>query len=663
MAYYAGFIGIDRYNDPRIRDLTGAKRDATALWALFSDSMSELQATRLVDGQATLASVRDLFERTLGAAGEDDVVFLSFAGHGTPDHRLVLADTRYDAIPETTIDMAELAGKFRASRARAIFCILDCCFSGGAPARVLEDAPKLRHIGFQLAEVGGRGRILIAASNIDEPALEDPVSRHGLFTKALIESLLETPAPVSLVGVSDRVVRYVRAAAARLGRIQTPVLFGHVEGELSLPAIRPGKLYAVAFPEQFGFKVGPQFHDLAAFGIDKPVLDLWAARFPSLNPLQLAAINDHGALARRSLLVVAPTSAGKTFIGEVAAIKAISQGEKAVLLLPYKALVNEKYEEFAELYGERLGLRVARCSGDWQDQIGAILRGKYDIAFFTYETFFSLAISYPHILAQIGLVVLDEAQFIADSKRGIVVELLLTNLVGARGRGIEPQIIALSAVIGHTNAFEKWLDCGLLHATERPVPLIEGVMDRTGLFQGADVSGNSTTELLPRAAIRVRRDKPSSQDMIVPLVRKLVADGEKVIVFRNTRGSAAGCAAYLAAELNLPPAETVIEALPQLDRSRTSQQLARCLAGGTAFHTSDLTREERAAVEAAFRDPHGPVRVLVATSTVAAGINTPASTVVIVETEFFETGGQKPYTVAQYKNMAGRAGRLIPDLC
>ncbi|KAK0339539.1 hypothetical protein LTR94_034119, partial [Friedmanniomyces endolithicus] len=74
-------------------------------------------------------------------------------------------------------------------------------------------------------------------------------------------------------------------------------------------------------------------------------------------------------------MVVAPTSAGKTFVGELAALKAIADGRKAVFLLPYKALVNEKFEDFSALYGDRLGLRIARCSGDWQDQVGTVLRG------------------------------------------------------------------------------------------------------------------------------------------------------------------------------------------------------------------------------------------------------------------------------------------------
>lgn len=62
-------------------------------------------------------------------------------------------------------------------------------------------------------------------------------------------------------------------------------------------------------------------------------------------------------------------------------------------------------------------------------------------------------------------------------------------------------------------------------------------------------------------------------------------------------------------------------------------------------------------MERAFRDPDSPVRILAATTTVAAGVNTPASTVILAEQEFLGEDG-RPFTVAEYKNMAGRAGRL-----
>ncbi|HTF17322.1 MAG TPA: DEAD/DEAH box helicase [Chryseolinea sp.] len=659
MAIFAGFVGIDRYQDPHIRDLAGAKRDAIALWALLSDSIQDLSATILLDDNASLDNINDLLAKTLDAATVDDIAIITFAGHGTKDHRLVCADSNFSILAATTIGMADLAARFRSSKARVVICILDCCFSGGAPARVLEDSVILRALDPKLDEVGGKGRILISASNVDEPALEDPKTRHGLFTKALIECLQKAAAPVNILAVINETIPLVRAAAARFGRTQTPVLFGYVEGEMSLPKILAGNNFMAAFPESFGEKISSNFQDLTKYGIDQGVIELWKNQFAAgLNSLQMAAINDHGVLLGNSLLVVAPTSAGKTFVGELASIKAIQQGEKAVFLLPYKALVNEKYDDFQALYGDQIGLRVVRCSGDWQDQTSAIIKGKYDIAFFTYETFLNLSLIYPHLLNQTGLIVLDEGQFITDSHRGIVVELLLTNIVSVRKRGIHPQVLVLSAVIGNINGFEKWLDSGVLQTSERPVPLIEGVLDRRGVLQQKDVDNNvSLIQLVSQDQIFVRRSEPSSQDMIVPLVRQLVSQGEKVIVFRNNRGSTAGCAEYLANELDLPAAQGVIDLLPQVDPSSTSQRLVRCLGGGTAFHTADLKREERSVVENAFRKPNSSVHVLVATSTIAAGVNTPASTVIIVETNF-PGKIRTPYSVATYKNMAGRAGRL-----
>ncbi len=656
----AAFIGVDRHDDPLIRDLNGAVRDATALWAVLSDSIAGLSASLITNEAANLKAVTAALDETLGAADETDVVLLSFAGHGTPDHRLVVSDTTAADLSATTLDMADLAARFRATKARAVLLLLDCCFSGGAPARVFDLALTPRNVGVPLADVAGNGRILFAASALNEAALEDPQTRHGLFTKAILDCILESSSPVSIVGLVDRVTRMVRADAHRFGYEQTPVMFGHVEGELSLPAGRRGPTFFHAFPECVPITTTGDFSDLAGYNIPNDVLQAWRERFPTgLNGLQIAAVNEHGVLAGKSLLVVAPTSAGKTFVGEMAGLKAITDGRKAVFLLPYKALVNEKYEDFAALYGERLKLRVARCSGDWQDQVSDVLHGKYDIAFFTYEKFLGLSVAAPHILNQVGLVVLDEAQFITEPGRGMVVELILTSLVSARQRGVSPQLITLSAVIGNTNGFERWLDCGLLATTQRPVPLTEGVIDRAGTWKFVTPEGViQSTQLLSHGAVRQRGKKPSSQDVIVPLIQHLVGLGEKIIVFRNARGKSAGCAAYLAQELSLPAAQTVIDALPNSDRSLTSEQLRRTLAGGVAFHTGDLNREERQAVERGFRANDGGVQVLVATSTVAAGVNTPASTVIIVETSFPTDGEPQPYTVAQFKNMAGRAGRL-----
>ncbi|KAK0360602.1 hypothetical protein LTR94_026679, partial [Friedmanniomyces endolithicus] len=247
----AAFIGIDRHADPFIGDLTGAARDATALWAVLSDSIVDLDAPLITNDVATLAAMRDVLDATLGAADEDDVVILGFAGHGTQDHRLVLHDTSIAGLPNTTLGMDELAQRFRETRARAVILLLDCCFSGGAPARVIDAGLVPRDaVAFPLVEIAGQGRILFAASAADQEALEDPQSRHGLFTKAVIDVLLEADAPLGVLELVDRVTRLVTANAGRFGYIQSPTMFGQTEGDLVLPPGQIGARFRAAFPER-----------------------------------------------------------------------------------------------------------------------------------------------------------------------------------------------------------------------------------------------------------------------------------------------------------------------------------------------------------------------------------------------------------------------------
>ncbi|MDO7846286.1 DEAD/DEAH box helicase [Hymenobacter sp. M29] len=657
----AGFIGINRHLDRDISDLSCARRDATALWALWQDTLPNTDPALLVDEDATQARIEELLSQTLDAATEVDTVLLAFSGHGTHSHRIVTHDTDLLNLVDTTISMASLAERFRNSRARHILLVLDCCFSGGASAKVIEDGVQSRGTGFSLENnFAGRGRVLLAAANVDEEAWE--AAGHGLLTAALSEALQAAAGPVEVGGLLAEVTGRVRAEAQRLGLTQTPKWVGDFEGGFVIPALHAGQHYYKAFPEQTGLQVSPAIADLAGFGLPEEVLQVWTQQFPQgLNELQLAAVNDYHVLNGESLLVVAPTSSGKTFIGELAAVKAATNSQRAVFLVPYKALANEKFEQFSALYGDTLGLRVIRCTGDFQDATNAFVRGKYDIALLTYEMFLNLVVRSQGTLSRIGVVVIDEAQFITDPGRGISVELLLTYILSARERGITPQLVALSAVIGNTNGFEHWLRCQALISTKRPVPLEEGVIDRTGLFEYVDpeTGMSQTRQMLPPHVVVTRREKPSAQDVIVPLAQALLSSEPtaKLIVFRNMRGKAEGVAGYLAKDLGLPEATELIDALPAQDRSSTSARLRDCLRGGTAFHNTNLAREEREVVERAFRAPHGKVRVLGATTTLAAGINTPASAVILGETEFVGED-QRPFTIAEYKNMVGRAGRL-----
>ena len=101
--------------------------------------------------------------------------------------------------------------------------------------------------------------------------------------------------------------------------------------------------------------MGEDVAGLEAVGLPASLVGAWATRYKVLRDIQLKAVNDYRVLEGDSLVVVAPTSSGKTFIGEMAAARAIIEGRKAVFLLPYRALVAEKYDQFDALYGQELG--------------------------------------------------------------------------------------------------------------------------------------------------------------------------------------------------------------------------------------------------------------------------------------------------------------------
>jgi uncharacterized caspase-like protein len=82
--------------------------------------------------------------RSLESATQEDAVVIFFSGHGSRDHRLICFDTMKETLADTTISMDSLADAFKHSKARAVLLVLDCCFSGKAPARVMEDTPVAR---------------------------------------------------------------------------------------------------------------------------------------------------------------------------------------------------------------------------------------------------------------------------------------------------------------------------------------------------------------------------------------------------------------------------------------------------------------------------------------------------------------------------------------
>jgi helicase len=658
MKYYGLFVGIDRYSSKLIPDLSCCARDAEALHGLFSDTFGADNSIILMNERATKEAILAEFEKRLWKTESVDSAVLLFSGHGSSSHHLVTFDADPLALDATSIHLDDLTELFSRIPAHNVILLLDCCFAGGVGAKVFHPAYATKaaiSTDEILNHITGKGRVILAAAKADQEAIEDRGRGHGLFSFYLIKGLVGAPeivrsGRVSFLALVDFVTTQVAEWAAQIRHKQEPIFRGSIEGDFTLPVLRMGSVYAGYFPERIGIKVGPKVEGLAAFGFPNELIDIWRGAIPELNELQQKAINDYDLLEGHHLVVSAPTSTGKTMIGELAALRAYLNQERTYFLLPLRALVNDKFDEFVRKYGA-FGLRIVRATGEIADDVDALVRGKFDIALLTYEKFAALALVNPHMLRQIGLVVVDEVQMIADRNRGVNLEFILTVLKSQRKLGIEPQVIALSAVIGDTNGLEAWLSAKLLRYIKRPVPLLEGTLSMDGVFHYFNETGEEKRE---QRFIVPEYRKGSSQDIIIPLVRKLAQEGEKVIVFRETKPIVRATAKYLSTSMGLQPVQSVLQLLPAGDPSAASALLRECLQGGVGFHNTDLDREERRILEESFRDPTSNLKVLVATTTLAMGVNTPAWSVVIAGLEHPDG----PYSVAEYKNMVGRAGRL-----
>lgn len=102
------------------------------------------------------------------------LIFLGSSLHVLSDRfKIALVDVLFDTnsadLAGTALSMTALANAFKATKARAVLCILDCCFSGQAPARVLDTIARPRNA-FVLTGIFAEGRILLAACATNESA-------------------------------------------------------------------------------------------------------------------------------------------------------------------------------------------------------------------------------------------------------------------------------------------------------------------------------------------------------------------------------------------------------------------------------------------------------------------------------------------------------------
>jgi replicative superfamily II helicase len=401
---------------------------------------------------------------------------------------------------------------------------------------------------------------------------------------------------------------------------------------------------------------------LTAHGLSERALGAWHARgIQQLLPLQAVAVSEFGLLQGRSAIIFAPTSAGKTLIAELAALRHLQERRRVILLVPTRALAEERGEEWRDRFGA-LGARVIVATRERPEADPVVLRGDWDILVAIYEKVRSYLVVRPSLLTEVGLVVADEIQLLGELGRGDTVELILTKV--ARAHGEDRQFLGLSAVLGDAERIGAWLDAEVLRWKERPVELREGVLNQEdGVFRyhqlNADTFGQ---ERLIHTGRNGHSGDPGPTSAVIQAAESIAENrDESVLIFAPTKRLAREWATTLAERLSLPPAEHALDRITHLESTRDRLLLETLLRAGVGIHTADLSWSLRRLVEHAY--DAGEIRLLVATSTLAQGVNLTGRNVLLtplqVDTDP-DTG--EPVAVAlsraRFQNAGGRAGRF-----
>lgn len=394
-----------------------------------------------------------------------------------------------------------------------------------------------------------------------------------------------------------------------------------------------------------------------------------------LDDFQLRACK---ALAEQSsVLVAAPTGAGKTIVGEFAIHLAIETNQKVFYTTPIKALSNQKYLELLARYGaDRVGL----LTGDTNQNADA------QIVVMTTEVLRNMIYANSNNLISLGYVVMDEVHYLADRFRGAVWEEVILHLPK------DVKIVSLSATVSNAEEFGAWLgevrgETKVIVSEIRPVPLNQHVLfgsEMLDLFESN--SGRVNPELVHKHAQKLRQPAnrptrgrrgfpgaPKNQGLIQKLSKPEIVDlldeleMLPAIFFIFSR---AGCEAAVKACQHSSIRLTTTEEKQEIRRvveekcySIADEDLdtlgyfewLSALERGVAAHHAGMLPAFKEVVEELFL--RKLVKVVFATETLSLGINMPARTVVLERLDKFNGEGRVQITPGEYTQYTGRAGR------
>jgi ATP-dependent RNA helicase HelY len=382
------------------------------------------------------------------------------------------------------------------------------------------------------------------------------------------------------------------------------------------------------------------------------------------DPFQIEALK---VIEQTDCLVTAPTGAGKTWIAVQAIDRIRQKNGRAWYACPLKALSNAKYAEFSDIFGPP---NVGILTGDCRENANApIIVGTTEILRNQLYDAMHRGESLPA-----DFVVLDEAHFLGDEERGVVWEEIMIYLPA------RIPLLLLSATIGNAGQIADWLEsiraikCSVVEETTRPVSLFPLLLHPSGTVLpliAPDKSGrrfrlDKKVEQIIKSRSRKRvKTYPGSSPFgeILRVMKRY--DLLPAIFFLKSRADCDRALDSCRDNLISDPLRQArirqeiaayIQQIPHLAAHRQLWHLEELAVG--AHHAGQLP-SWKLMLEGLMTQ--GLLDAVFATSTVAAGVNFPARTVVFLNSDRFNGKNFLPLTATEFHQMTGRAGRRGMD--
>ena len=393
----------------------------------------------------------------------------------------------------------------------------------------------------------------------------------------------------------------------------------------------------------------------------------------TLYPFQREAI---GAIfAGESVVVAAPTGAGKTLVADFAIEQALSQDRRVVYTSPIKALSNQKFRDFRASYGDE---RVGLMTGD------VTISPEAALLIMTTEIFRNTLFEAPERLAGFDFVIFDEVHYLDDRERGTVWEEAIIYAPP------HMRIVALSATVPNVAQFASWIESvreqpvRVIVEEERPVPLVHkvwipgmgprGLDEVRGYYASIGRLGRARDRgprrgrhrrgrrLGRRERARILED--AGQDLVDFMERRKLLPA---IYFCFSRRDCEQLARSHAGRdlLTTNERRRMLETFDDLAQryevvdAVSTRELRGLASHGVLFHHAGMLPIDKEVVERLFNT--GLVKLLFATETFALGVNMPARSVCFHTLLKYDGVSFGPLLARQYWQMAGRAGRQGMD--